>query len=66
MKRRKIISEFSKIYEGLERLDTVMNFLLSVKCSGEELLSTFMTEVLQMPLFQNQEVHENDENIFMS
>ncbi|XP_078327262.1 E3 ubiquitin-protein ligase rnf213-alpha-like isoform X2 [Crassostrea virginica] len=59
VKQRKIISEFSdlpEIYKGLERLDTVMNFLLSVKCSGEELLSTFMTKVLQMPLFQNQEV----------
>ncbi|XP_061195824.1 E3 ubiquitin-protein ligase rnf213-alpha-like [Saccostrea echinata] len=51
MLQRQIIADFADlpdIYEAIENIDTVVNFLLSVSCSGDDLLSEFMEDILQM------------------
>ncbi|XP_062570768.1 E3 ubiquitin-protein ligase rnf213-alpha-like isoform X2 [Saccostrea cucullata] len=51
MLQRQIITDFTDlpdIYEAIENIDTVVNFLLSVNCSGDDLLSEFMENILQM------------------
>lgn len=54
-------SDLPELYETIGNIDTVVNFLLSVNCSADFSLNSFMEETLQMKPLPSQKVLLNSD-----